>query len=980
MGIQAVRVAFSPDGGRVLSGSKNGSVKLWDAATGRLLRTFQADLDVTSVTFSPDGARVLSGSESGSVKLWDAATGTLLGTFQGHSSYVYSVAFSPDGARILSGSGYMIKLWDVATGAVLRTFQFSSDLFYTQAVAFSPDGTHALSTEENTAKLWEVATGALLRTFQGQQRIGSVALSADGARILSGSGDSTVKLWDAATGGLLRTFQGHEAAVLSVAFSPDGTRGVSASKDKTIKLWNTSTGTLLRTLEGHSDEVRSVAFSPEGTGVVSGSVDNTVRLWDVATGTLLRTLESGDWVSSVTFSPDGSRVLSDGIWTHLWDVATGKLIRTYKHPPPPPGFEYPHVLSVAFSPGGSRVLSGTEGHKVHLWDAATGRLLRTFQADGMVSSVAFSPDGTRVLATDTNTVKLWDAASGRLLRTYAGHAGVVGSVAFLPDAKRLLSGGEDGTVRIWNAASGEILVTMLAASDGEWLAITPEGFFAASPKGHKLISIVRGLEVFSIDQFYQELYGPDLVREKLAGDPDGKVKAAAAKLDLAKLLDSGPVPKVAITSHKATEKSASDQITIEAEVADAGGRIGRIEWRISSRETAGKPITVGVVEGATATAGKITLKQPVALDPGENTIELVAYNGKNLVRSVPARTKVFWSGVDDPTAPPTLHVLAIGVNDYWESKLQLRFAVPDAKAFAEALKEAGKQYYEEVIPKLVTDADATAANLDRVFDDLSTKVRRRDVFVLFAAGHGVTRDGRYYFIPQNFKYQTEKSYTEQAIGQDRIRNWLAKIAAKKSVLIFDTCESGTLAGLQLAALRGGLEQLAAVGRLIEATGRTVLTAAMENQPALEGFKDHGVLTFALLDALARGDRNGDGLISLTELVEHVDGLVPEITLKTWRRRQTPQSLLQGTNFALARQVPSLAPAPGEPIIVPTKATHFTKELLQIFKEAGGKGAIVEELPPFTGVTLVRTEQGWVLIARDGKPLGYVAESKLQKLN
>jgi Caspase domain len=220
----------------------------------------------------------------------------------------------------------------------------------------------------------------------------------------------------------------------------------------------------------------------------------------------------------------------------------------------------------------------------------------------------------------------------------------------------------------------------------------------------------------------------------------------------------------------------------------------------------------------------------------------------------------------------------------------------------------------------------------------------------------------------------------QAIGQDRIQGWLAKIRAKKSIVIFDTCESGTLAGVQLAALRGGFEQLAAIGRLIEATGRTTLTASLESQPALEGYKNHGVFTFALLDALARGDRNGDGFVSVTELIEHVDGLVPEITFKTWGRRQVPRSLFQGTNFALAEQVPGVAPVPGDASIIPTKATHANLELLQIFEDAGGKGTIVQELPPITAVTVVRTEQGWALIARDGKALGYVAEGKLQKLN
>jgi hypothetical protein len=186
--------------------------------------------------------------------------------------------------------------------------------------------------------------------------------------------------------------------------------------------------------------------------------------------------------------------------------------------------------------------------------------------------------------------------------------------------------------------------------------------------------------------------------------------------------------------------------------------------------------------------------------------------------------------------------------------------------------------------------------------------------------------------------------------------------------------------VQLASLRSGFEHKAAVGRLIQATGRTTLTASLENQPALEGYRGHGVFTFAMLDALARGDHNGNGLIEVTELIQHVDDLVPEITFKTWHTRQIPQSQFQGTNFALAKQLASLAPAPGEPMIVSNTPTHVNVELLQVFQKAGGTGTIMLQLPAYTSVTLVRKEQGWSLIAKNGKVLGYVEESKLHKLH
>jgi len=163
---------------------------------------------VYSVTFSPDGTRIVSGSSDYTIKLWDVATGREIRTFQGHSGSVASVAFSRDGGRIVSGSkDSSIKLWDVATGRVLRTFTDHPSPAVVTSVAFSPDGTRIVSGSwYNKVKLWDAATGREIRTFSGHSSfVRSAAFSPDGARIVSGSWDTTIKVWDAATGKLLYT-------------------------------------------------------------------------------------------------------------------------------------------------------------------------------------------------------------------------------------------------------------------------------------------------------------------------------------------------------------------------------------------------------------------------------------------------------------------------------------------------------------------------------------------------------------------------------------------------------------------------------------------------------------------------------------------------------------------------------------------------------------------------------------------------------
>ncbi|MGF1622353.1 MAG: WD40 repeat domain-containing protein [Rhodomicrobiaceae bacterium] len=201
--------------------------------------------------------------------------------------------------------------------------------------------------------------------------------------------------------------------------------------------------------------------------------------------------------------------------------------------------------SVAFSPDGARILSGdTIFGALELWDAKSGELIRTMHSTGgAVASVAFSPDGTRLVSGGFhNTPKLWDARSGQLIQTLNGHLRGVRSVMFSGNGARLISGGEDGTIRIWKASTGELLASLIAVKDGEWIAVTPEGFFQGSANGAKMLSVVRGLEVHSGERFQEVLHRPDLVREKLAGDPVGRVRQAAATLDLAKLMKNSARP------------------------------------------------------------------------------------------------------------------------------------------------------------------------------------------------------------------------------------------------------------------------------------------------------------------------------------------------------------------------------------------------------------------------------------------------------
>ena len=556
-------VAISPDGKRIVSGSRDGTIKIWDATTGGELMILRGhESSVMSVAFSPDGKWIASGSTDETIRIWDMATGDELTMLQ-DEAIVTNVAFSPDGKRLVSGNwNKTIKLWDVAGGTEIATFQGHEQRIST--ASFTSDGARVISSSyDKTIRIWDANTGSQLMVLKGHEgAVGGLSISPDGKRIVSASEDRTAKIWDLATGAELMTLRGHDKGVLSVAFSPDGSQIVTAGQ--TIKVWEVASGTQLASFVGHQDMVSGVAFSPDGRRIISGSYDETIKMWvpgedptapltlegqhggmafspdgkyivtggknigiwDTATGDEVKSIDEAG--RCVSFSPDAERIIStDGNDINVSDVSSGKKLMTLS------GHEGP-IWSMSYSPDGMRIVSGGKDKTVRIWNADTGAEIMTLRGHGdwpeypefsPVSAVAFSPDGRHIVSGSYDyTVKIWNARTGTEVMTLDGHSYLVGDVAFGPDGKCIASASSDKTIRVWDAATGSELLT-LQGHDSEVISV------AFSPDGKRIISSSKdgtvriwdaatGLEI-TVLRIGGEVWG-------LSFSPDGKTIATAS--------------------------------------------------------------------------------------------------------------------------------------------------------------------------------------------------------------------------------------------------------------------------------------------------------------------------------------------------------------------------------------------------------------------------------------------------------------------
>lgn len=524
---------------------------------------------VVSIAFSPDGIRLATASRDGTARVWDAGTGEEIFTFTRHTGVVTGVAFSPDGMRLATSShDHTAKVWDSATGQELLTFSGHND--WIEDIAFSPDGSRLITaSRDGAAKIWDSTMGEELLTLAGHTAvITGVEFSTDGRRVATASMDGTAKVWDASSGDELLILSGDPVGVRKVTFSPDGTRLAITNPGGYVTVWDAFTGEELLTSIPINGEIMDVAFSPDGTHMATAGVGGYANVCDAETGDelLLLTGQEGG-IFGVSFSPDGTRLATgagDGtvrVWTvsSCWELLTITI----------PG----RFGRVAFNPDGSQIASGVgDDGMVKIWDTSSGDEVLSLNESGhedRVESVAFSPDGFRLaIASMDGMASIWDITSGQHLWTLGGHNGGVHDIVFDPDGTHVATASMDGTAKVWDATTGKELlsldgsgfekITVTFSPDGTRLATIATSF--NNPGILKIWDVSTGEELFNIRDWSNAsvAFSPDGTRIATAGGDEVKVwDAATGQETLALRSESGDLISVAFSSNGTRLATAS---------------------------------------------------------------------------------------------------------------------------------------------------------------------------------------------------------------------------------------------------------------------------------------------------------------------------------------------------------------------------------------------------------------------------------------
>ena len=512
---------FFADGARLATGAGDGSVRIWDVATGTQMLQLEATGRTAALAVSDDGRWIATGGTDNEAQIWNAQTGKRVAVLSGHEAVVTALRFTPDSETLATGDDLgRCRLWKQEADDWTSVQKLRGHSRSVTAMAFVDNGNRLItSSGDNTCGQWDVATGRELtsKVLTHPDWVTDMEVSADGTKVLTCCDDGTIRLWSLADARVLREIEADDDVVFtSVDISPDGQHALAAcAANGTVQMWQLDTGREVLSKEkgtwlkfgDRAGLIWSAQFAPQGKRVLTIG-GNDARMWDVKTRKSLVRFSPHGAVAAADISPDG-KLLVTGSWDQsakIWNVATGRAVRKLD------GLHQGYVNSVEFSPNGKSVLTGSDDGTAQLWEVSTGEPTgTTFRGhESRVRQARFSRDGQQILTTaNDKTARIWDRESGKSLKTLVGHEWAVLCGDFSADGQRVITGSEDNTALIWDASTGEPLLKLAGHTDSiTSVAFSPDGLramTASQDNTAKLWDAKTGKEILTLSGHDQEL-------------------------------------------------------------------------------------------------------------------------------------------------------------------------------------------------------------------------------------------------------------------------------------------------------------------------------------------------------------------------------------------------------------------------------------------------------------------------------------------
>jgi WD40 repeat protein len=819
------------------------TIRFWDLATGDPVRVLRPPLGrgafgyLYCAAISPDGRLLAVSGYRAQTPLYDhrihliaLPEGTIVRSLKGHAYAIYDMAFSHAGGQLASAShDGTVRIWDAASGGTIKTLKGHTGVVH--AVAWSADDKRLVSGSlDKTARIWSVATGAseaVMRESRGD--LNTVDWSPDGRSIATGSTEHAIRLYEP-SGKLRYAWPKVPNEVMSVAFSPDSKRllytfGSNLQPPIGAAVLDMVDGHEIRRYTGHENSPICGIFLRDGKQVATGDTVSGIRIWNADTGATVRRLEGQGKVKvGAGWSPDGQAVAWGNSTKENRTDTGANLERTFCFnqldfgPPPDKSFVKNRARLGNLSIG-----IVTENGVFNMRKVAIergGAIVTTYtlgQPYDQVRAYSLLNDSRAVVGTKDGAY-VFDSNTGLAQHELKDRGEDVWGLAPSPDFRYLLTTGNDQIIKVWNIDAGELLVSLFVAGD-EWVAWTPQGYYAASLAGESLMGwhINQGptqmAAFYPASRFHKSLYRPDVIRRLLScGDmyralelADQERTIQSQRLVVADVLP----PKVTISEPSEPQVDLQEpSLKVRAVATPADNDPLTALRLIVNGRPYGAPLPIeqaapGPIDAAPQ-GGSATVEREwtVKLPPGKHQIVVKAETAESYGLSSPVEVSQSTSaaapaeaatsagesseGAKPDAAAPAgkLYVLAIGAAPGGAGANPSQDA-KDARSIAAALEKAGKNQFDAVVTRVLTDQQATPAAIAAELEQMRSAMTLADTGIIYYAAQSSANPQGEYMLGAGHSAAGEVA--EETSGT-KLKAQLAAIQGRL-VLMLDTVQA-----------------------------------------------------------------------------------------------------------------------------------------------------------------------------------------------